>query len=292
MDGLVEPELALGTAQWGMPYGIANRVGQPAPHEIERMLETARAAGIRALDTARAYGESEEAIGSAVGDDRYWTVMTKLSPELDGEAAARASLARSRDALRRSQLDTVLLHRADHQRAYGGSIWNVLLAERAAGGVGHVGISAHAPDEAVAALAEPDVEVVQVAASLLDQRLDRSGFFAEAAEAGKHVIVRSVFLQGAAQLAVEAVPPRLAPLGETLATIDEWAAAHGVDRSLVFLSYARTLGAQHVLVGCEAIGQLEDNLRAWRDSLPPALAREAARLVPDLPAEVIDPATW
>jgi len=290
VDGLVE--LALGTAQWGMPYGIANRAGQPSMSEIERMLTAARAAGVRTLDTAPAYGSAEEVIGSLAGEDPYWTVMTKLSPDLDGAASARASLALSRQAVRRSRLDVVVLHRAEHRRAYAGAVWEVVMAERAAGGIDRVGISAHGPGEATEALADPDVEVVQVAASLLDQRLARAGFFAKAAEVGKHVIVRSVFLQGVAHLPVEELPPRLAGLAEPLGAIDSWAAGHGVDRAAAFLGYASSLGAQHVLVGCEAIGQLEENLRWWSNALPPAQAREVAELVPALPTQLIDPATW
>src|SRR5690606_21493334 len=50
--------LTLGSAQWGMPYGIANRTGPPSRDELAELLRVARDAGIRAIDTARAYGES------------------------------------------------------------------------------------------------------------------------------------------------------------------------------------------------------------------------------------------
>ncbi len=43
MDGLVSsPRFTLGTVQWGLPYGIANRAGMPAESTVARMLARAR----------------------------------------------------------------------------------------------------------------------------------------------------------------------------------------------------------------------------------------------------------
>ena len=57
--------MALGTAQFGLPYGIANRSGQVAAAEVIRILREGRACGVDTLDTAMAYGESESCLGSA-----------------------------------------------------------------------------------------------------------------------------------------------------------------------------------------------------------------------------------
>ena len=57
-------KLAIGTAQFGMVYGIANQNGQVQQDEITTILDLAWENGIHTLDTAKAYGTSEEAIGS------------------------------------------------------------------------------------------------------------------------------------------------------------------------------------------------------------------------------------
>ena len=49
--------LAIGAAQMGMPYGIANRTGQVGPAEIVRVLDLARQRGVDTIDTAAAYGD-------------------------------------------------------------------------------------------------------------------------------------------------------------------------------------------------------------------------------------------
>ena len=55
--------LAIGTAQFGMSYGIANSVGQVSLKEVSKILALARKEGVDTLDTAIAYGESERVLG-------------------------------------------------------------------------------------------------------------------------------------------------------------------------------------------------------------------------------------
>src|SRR5438552_4624627 len=81
----VTNRLALGTAQLGMQYGVANRTGQPDLEVATRIVSTARQAGIRYFDTAQAYGKSETVLGSVF--QRIGTgdvaVVTKLPTQLD-----------------------------------------------------------------------------------------------------------------------------------------------------------------------------------------------------------------
>ncbi len=65
--GELQASLVLGGAQFGMPYGIANRAGKPGDDELHAILALAEAAGVSHLDTAAGYGDSEHRIGSALG---------------------------------------------------------------------------------------------------------------------------------------------------------------------------------------------------------------------------------
>ena len=74
-------KLALGTAQFGLEYGIANQAGPVPLDEVKNIIRHAALRGIDTLDTAIAYGESESALGK-VGVNG-WNVITKL-PALPG----------------------------------------------------------------------------------------------------------------------------------------------------------------------------------------------------------------
>ena len=54
--------LGLGTVQLGLPYGGKLKAA-PSEEEVFEILQLALDSGIRFLDTARAYGESESRIG-------------------------------------------------------------------------------------------------------------------------------------------------------------------------------------------------------------------------------------
>ena len=293
--------MALGTAQWGGPYGIANRLGPPSPSGIEEMIDVARSAGIDTLDTAHAYGRSEEVVGGALPRGDRWTVVTKLRPDLSPETAGRAeALRRAEASLRMScerlgleTLPIVLLHRARHRTVCAGAIWRFLLDRREAGQIGQLGVSAGSPEEAAEALGDPDVGVIQVAANLLDQRLVRDGFFENARCAGKVVHVRSVFLQGVAHLPLDGLPPYLEGLRRPLVRMRAY--AHELGRSLdeLFLLFARDLPVHRVVVGCESPGQLRANLQNWeRPNISVEPRAELAEMVAELECRLLDPALW
>ena len=48
--------MGLGTAQFGLNYGVSNTEGQVQQHEVEKMLDFALKNSVDLLDTAISYG--------------------------------------------------------------------------------------------------------------------------------------------------------------------------------------------------------------------------------------------
>ena len=297
-------EFALGTAQWSGHYGINNLLGAPDFHEAIDLLEVAHRAGVGTLDTARGYGESEALIGAALaasGLADAFTIVTKLDPGIadphttTAQALANVgrSLAQSREALRRDVLDCVLFHRFAHVEAGQGTLLRRLQRERENGAIGAIGVSAANPEEAWAALRVPELEVVQVASSLLDQRLPRAGYFAAAREAGKRVFVRSVYLQGVAFMPTTRLPARLRGFEQPLQEIRGTVRALDTTTEHLFLAYAGSLPGATPVLGCEAPDQLRGLLEAASCAAPsPASLHRIAMRVPTLPDSLLDPSKW
>ena len=305
--GDLQASLVLGGAQFGMPYGIANRAGKPGDDELHAILALAEAGGISHLDTAAGYGDSEHRIGSALSADSPLGIVTKLPPNLaDGaptarEAAQRVHVAidRSLWLLERPRLEAVLLHRFEHFGAAEGVIWQTLLALQSEGRIGRIGASVYRPEELAALLAVPEVGLVQLPFNILDRRwLEPAIQRAIAARPDIILHGRSALLQGL--LTID--DPLLWPIPDgdlarrCIAGLEAAAASLGRESvaDLCF-AYARAQPwLAGIVVGAETAAQMAENIRLFRaPALTPAQAEAAAASLPSpLPEQLLNPALW
>jgi len=269
--------LALGTAQFGLAYGLNNQAGQPSPAAVAEVLAAAQAAGLTLLDTAAAYGNSEARLGELLGDNSAFELITKLPagpPALVAQHLA-ASLAR----LRRPRLYGVLFHAFGPLQAEPAA-WQALQAARAAGQVARIGVSLYHPHEAEWLLAEGwDMDLVQVPYNVLDQRF--AAVLPRLAARGVAVHVRSAFLQGLLLREPTDLPLFFQPLAQKLRQLRALATEANVPLPaalLLFAAYAP--GVARAVIGVDSVANLHENLAAAAylaaaERLRPALAELA-----------------
>ncbi|MGC8534553.1 MAG: aldo/keto reductase [Rhizomicrobium sp.] len=299
-------ELVLGAVQLGLSYGAANRTGQPSHAAALRLVGRAFDHGISTFDTARAYGNSEERLGEALSA-RPVRMVTKLSPlatlpedapRETVRAEVDASIAQSLCALRQDRIDCLMLHRAAHRISHAGAIWERLIERVEEGVILALGVSVQSPQEALEALACPDVQHVQMPFNLLDWRWRHDGVIAAILARPQVTIhVRSVFLQGVLAARDPSVWPRLNGVRATelVAHIDALVEDFGrYSPADLCLAYAR--GQQWVdgvVVGMETEDQLETNVSLFlRPPLSPQECRRIEARCPHVPEALLNPALW
>lgn len=118
--GLQVSTLGLGTVKFGRNQGLKYPAGFDLPDDtqLHNLLDTARSLGINLIDTAPAYGSSEERLGRMLHNRHEWVVCSKTGEEfIDGKsrfdfsaAHTRLSVQRSLRRLRTDYLDVVLVH--------------------------------------------------------------------------------------------------------------------------------------------------------------------------------------
>ena len=69
-------KIALGSAQFGMDYGINNRRGKIPKKEVFKILRIAINSGVQIIDTAIDYGDSEKVIGKYEKRNKF-NIITK-----------------------------------------------------------------------------------------------------------------------------------------------------------------------------------------------------------------------
>ena len=289
----------LGTAQWGMSYGIANRHGLPSYEEVREMLAVAHDNGVNCLDTAPSYGESEEVIGRALAELKLagrMIVVTKVRHLPDPALSERAvdelvqqSVEASLRKLRLGALSVCLLHREQDFRYI-----DSLLKLKEKGLALHVGCSVTDPLPSRAILDSGLVEAIQVPTNLLDHRFVRDGLCQRAHLRGVALFARSVYLQGLLLMADSKVPPGLAAVLPVKRTLESLAAECGMRLGEFALRYALSLdGIKSVVVGAETPGQLRQNLAyAARGPLDSDVMSRVDQVVPALPDLLLKPGLW
>jgi len=300
-------ELTLGTAQLGMDYGAVNDHGKPSVEQAVAMVRKAIAHGVTAIDTARAYGTAEEVLGKALSG--AWAsrvdVITKVDlAGLPADASAAQVRARvdesiqlSSKTLGASQLAVVLLHRWQDHDSWQGAAWQRLLELRGVGSIAVLGASVYETREALEALQDPAIEHLQIPMNVLDWRWEAAGLNRAAASRPEVVVhARSALLQG-----VLVHPASRWPVVEGFQAAEYWRAlgrlAEEFGRESVAdlcLAYVRSLAwITSVVVGCETMDQLEENLRLCRTpKLSPEQCEHLRQAMPRAPKEFLNPAKW
>lgn len=253
--------LALGTVQFGLPYGIANQVGQVTRQEAQAMLQLAAANGIDTLDTAIAYGESETCLGE-VGTQNF-KLVTKLPAVPEGcvdiggwvQDQIAASLAR----LGVSAVYGLLLHRSEQLLdSNGKELYQALQNLKDKGQVQKVGVSIYAPSELEAVTKLFRFDLVQAPFNLVDHRLYTTGcWLRRLKDDGIEIHTRSVFLQGLLLMPQSAIPPKFVPWSDLWDRWHNWLSNHDV--SAVQACLAFPLGfpeIDRVVVGADSVSQL------------------------------------
>jgi len=112
--------LGLGTVKFGRNQQVKYPSGFEIPDDatVSDILALTAELGINLIDTAPAYGNSEERLGHLLRDKNAWVIVTKVGEAFESgnsrfdfsAQGTRASIERSLLRLRRDYLDVVLVH--------------------------------------------------------------------------------------------------------------------------------------------------------------------------------------
>ena len=191
--------IILGTAQFGLDYGITNQLGKVSFNQVCDILTYAHQQKITTLDTSTQYGDAEQIIGQATKTlGTQFTIITKTrafnnvqnSPSLLwkdfgnsikklGQNPISALLFHSADDLLSSQADQLYQSAIEIKRQYGSL---------------KIGVSVYTPCELNTIIKRYPMDLVQLPLNIFDQRFIE--WLPDLASKNIEVHARSIFLQG------------------------------------------------------------------------------------------------
>src|SRR3989338_1792147 len=255
-------KICLGTAQFGLDYGIANTGGKIPPKEIFEILEQAKREGVDTLDTSSAYGDSESVLGRypSAGNCKIISKMSLLDFKAgDIKDFAQAQITKTLTALGTKELYGYLIQHFSSFRQ-NLNVWDAMTEFKKRKTVRYIGFSLYKPEE-LEFLFKNNIafDLVQIPYSIFDRRFEP--YFEILKECGVQIFVRSVFLQGLIFVSDDKLVGSLSGAKTQLRKLQELSQEYKIATSAICLNFPFLDPlVDKVVIGVDSLAQLKDNL--------------------------------
>jgi len=265
-------KIVLGTAQFGLDYGVANQQGQIQKSKARDILNYAKENGISVLDTAIAYGESEQVLGELGVSE--WDIITKIPLIKENRQnyflSLKETLRSSLQRLNVSNLYGVLLHSPKQLLSTDGErIYRALEEIKTEGLIKKIGISIYDPVDLDILCANFDFDIVQAPFNIMDRRIINSNWNKKLAEKNIELHVRSIFLQGLLLLPPDKRPNKFSQWSSLWSKWDAWISENNLTPLQSCLHFAMSnLSINKIVVGIDSCAQLKEILESISGEFP------------------------
>lgn len=282
-------KISLGSAQFGIDYGINNKRGKIPKEEVFNILSKAIEFGIDTIDTAYDYGESEKIIGDFLRSVRYkFKIISKLPKCKYGKV--EQIFESSLNNLGLYMIYGYLIHSFESYKK-DKRIWNEVKKLKNVGKIGRIGFSLYYPQE-LEYLFEHKVyfDIVQVPYSIFDQRFEP--YFIELKRRNIEVHVRSVFLQGLVFKGLDELDYRFLKIKPKIVFLHSLSRELNLPISIICLGFVLLNNVDKVVLGIDSKKNLIENITQLKYISKINLVYEKLKELKEDDENIILPINW
>ncbi len=260
-------KLILGTVQFGLQYGVNNQKGIPSTNEIKRILDFAFKSKINILDTAEAYGNSQEIIGNYIkkSNNKFKIITKYCKHRNDLPSNIIDRVKNNLDVLNVDNLYCYMFHNFNDYVSFFNLFQDDLLHLKRNGLINKIGVSLHSNEEIIEVLNNDNIDLIQFPFNLLDNSSQRKEVLIKAKSKGIEVHTRSVFLQGLFFKDFSTIEGKLSVLKKYLLELKKTVNLHEMNN--VALNYVcSNANIDGVLLGVDNVSQLKKNISCINDN--------------------------
>jgi len=253
-------KIALGSVQFGIPYGVSNNEGKTSKKQALSILNFAQKKGIRTIDTAPSYGDSERVLGKLF-EGEEWDITTKTLP-FNSKSINEEQIEQLRSVFRESLVSLhkksiygLLVHSCNDLLKPGGEkIFREMERLREIGMVKKIGVSVYNSKQIAAILGKFNIDLIQLPINILDQRLVSGGQLTRLKNHGVEIHARSVFLQGLLLMSPNNIPSWFDPVRGVLESFHKEAKKRNMSVLQLALSFVQSIDEiDKVIVGVNTL---------------------------------------
>lgn len=261
-------KLALGTVQFGNKYGISNSSGTVPYNEVEKILLTAKDTGIKMLDTANDYGESETILGSiGVSEFEIISKLQILEGDSIDEGFIEEKITFTLKKLRINSLYGLLIHNVDSIKMENiNKILDLLSIYKKRKIIKKIGISVYSPNIIDNLIGSHNFDIVQAPINIFDRQMNTDGRLDILKRKKIEVHARSIFLQGLLMMNSLDRPKYFKSWEKLFKAYDDWISKKNILPIEACLNYAFNINSiKRIVVGVQSVNELKQILNTSLD---------------------------
>ena len=262
MDPKLKCKIGLGSAQWGLKYGISNKNGQSEEKEIEKIISYSEKENINIIDTASNYGNAEKTIGKY--PNHKFKIITK-TPHFKNKYLTKSdgkllisTFNQSLKNLNRKNIYALLIHNYNDLHKNGSeNIIESLYELKNKKLVEKIGISIYSNCDIEKIFSKMSPDLVQLPLNIFDQRMLNNDRLNYLKSKGIEIHVRSIFLQGL--LLMEDIPKYFLTWQDKLNQWKEFCLYNQKSKMEIALNFVNNLeNVDSLILGVETLNQLKE----------------------------------
>jgi len=262
-------KLVLGSAQFGMDYGISNELGKVNEKEVRKILSLASLNGIYEVDTAINYGTSQSILGR---QNKKFSFSTKLPNFcLDSHSIknkVHEYLENSYSELSTNKIDILYLHSSYQLLENNGERLHAVLEElKFNKKIKRIGISVYDLDKTLEIISKFDIDVIQAPINIFDRRFLDKNFILEIRKKNINLYARSIFLQGLLLMPFNKVPNYFHKWKDIFVNWNSWLTENNLTPLQACISYVMNIDdINNFIVGVNSVDQFKEIIQCYRAS--------------------------
>jgi aryl-alcohol dehydrogenase-like predicted oxidoreductase len=248
----------LGTVQFGLDYGINNKLGKVSFEEVCSILNFAYANGIRMLDTSSAYGDSEIVLGRFLqNSSKKFNVISKYPQSMNN---VKAVFLQSSLHLKQKKLYGYLIHHFEFYQTHP-HIWDDILFLKEEGYISKIGFSLYTIEQLIFLFEKKiSFDILQIPYNLFDKQFE--SYLKDIKSQKVEIHSRSVFLQGLFFKDILSLNKRILPLKKYLEELHQYCIERQISVEQLALNYITSNPfIDGVIIGVDNKEQLQTNFK-------------------------------
>lgn len=260
-------KLSIGTAQFGLNYGICNNEGIVKENDVKKIFNFCKLNKIKFIDTAQGYGKSHNVIGSL--NLKNFKIITKISEinytvNSDLEKSLILQINKILKELKVNKVYGLLIHNSKLLKGESGKQIYEILNKIKGKKFLKLGVSVYSKKELNYLLKKFDIDIVNIPLSIANDDFNQKNYLSKLKKAGIEIHVRSIFLQGLLLSDYKNLPLKFRK-NKFFLDWFKWLKKNNYNKLDVSLNFIKNIeNIDKIIIGIDNFNQLKDIVISYK----------------------------